>query len=52
MDKRLDRIDATSLGEARLHYERFLESKLVFTGLESVAPAAAVAVEAMLRAAE
>ena len=52
VDKRLERVDATSLGEARLHYERFVRSELTLSGLESVAPAAALFVKAMLRAAE
>lgn len=50
VDKCLARIDAASLGEARNHYERFLRSELVLHGLKSVAPDAALAVEAMLRA--
>lgn len=52
VDKRLARIDVTSLGEASVQYERFLRSELVLPGLRSVAPDAALAVEAMLRAAE
>lgn len=49
VDKRLARIDATSLGEARIHYEMFLRSELGLRGLRSVAPDAALSVEAVLR---